>query len=68
MSAPGQRDRPRPTADPATIQATIGIKVHTSARTDSPNIDVTHGGDSEMDNDHLAQRAQFSSTMCLPKE
>src|ERR1700738_195430 len=47
MSDPGQPDRPRRTADPATIQATIGIRVHANARTDSPNIDVAHDGDSD---------------------
>ena len=47
MSDPGQPDRPRRTADPATIQATIGIRVHANARTDSPNIDVAHDGNSD---------------------
>ena len=37
MSAPGQSDRPRLTTDPATIQATIGIRAQTNTRTDSPH-------------------------------
>jgi len=48
MSAPGQPNRPRRTAAPAIMQAPIGISVQANARTDSLNIDITHGDDIEM--------------------
>jgi hypothetical protein len=35
------------------------MSVHTNACTDSPNIDITHGGVIELADDRLALRAQF---------
>src|SRR5664279_3937598 len=53
MSAPGQRNRPRPIADPAAIQAIIGIRAHNNARTGLPNIDAIHV-ETAMTNDQFA--------------
>jgi hypothetical protein len=36
MSAPGQRNRPRPIADPAPMQKTMGVRAH--ARTEASTV------------------------------